>query len=259
VAARFEPKTSGAALWSRRIALFSLVLFAVSGLGHRRGLVDTFGFLWVLLLVAVLALLALLLAASSFRRVWYRGDRGGGAAVVAVLVSLLVLVPFAVTAVRSFLHPRLSDISTDLVDPPGLAEAAKARHGHMNPVTPIGREAADIQIAAYPEITGRRYSASPEDVLKAVDKIVADRKWRIVSHPPLVDGELEYTLEAVASTPLLGFPSDIAIRLTDEGESTYVDMRSASRYGRDDFGDNARRISDFFGALDAEMAAQANR
>jgi uncharacterized protein (DUF1499 family) len=73
-----------------------------------------------------------------------------------------------------------------------------------------------------------------------------------------VDGEHEYLLEAVATTFLLGFPSDVAIRLTDEGESTYVDMRSASRYGRDDFGDNARRISAFLDRLDAEMAGQAN-
>jgi uncharacterized protein (DUF1499 family) len=257
--ARFEPKTSGAALWSRRIALFSLVLFVVSGLGHRRGLVDTFGFLWILLLIAVLALAALVLVALSFRRVWVRGDRGGGAAAVAALVALLVLAPFGVTAVRFFLYPQLSDISTDLVAPPSLAEAAKMRHGHMNPVRPIGREAARLQIAAYPEITGRRYGASPDDVLKAVDKVLAGKGWKIVSHPPLVDGEREYTLEAVAKTFLLGFASDVSIRLTDEGESTYVDMRSASRYGDDDFGDNARRISSFLDALDKEMAAQASR
>src|SRR5690349_1986885 len=140
--ARFEPKTSGAALWSRRVALFSLVLFIVAGLAHRRGLLGTFDFLWVLLLVACLALAALLLVAVSFRRVWEKGDRGGGAATLAVLVSLLVLTPFGFTAVRFFLYPRLNDISTDLQDPPSLADAAKARHGHMNPVRPISREAA---------------------------------------------------------------------------------------------------------------------
>lgn len=257
--ARFEPKTSGVALWSRRTALFSLVLFVVSGLGHRRKFIDTFDFLWILLLVAALAIVALLLAAASFRRVWSRGDRGGGALVVAVLVSFLVLAPFAVTGIRFFLYPPLSDISTDLVSPPVLAVAAKTRHGNMNPVTPIGHEAADRQIAAYPEITGRRYNASPEDVLSAVDHVIAGRGWKIVSHPALVDGEREYTLEAVAKTFLLGFPSDVAIRLTDEGESTYVDMRSASRYGHGDFGDNARRISKFLAALDTEMAGQANR
>jgi uncharacterized protein (DUF1499 family) len=258
VIARFEPKTSGAALWSRRIALFSLVLFIVAGLGHRRGLIGTVDFLWVLLFVAALAIASLLLAGASFPRVWEKGDRGGGAAIVAVVVSLLVLAPFAVTAVRFFIYPRLSDISTDLQDPTRMVEAAKATDGAVNPVRPIGREAARLQVAAYPEITGRRYGASPEDVLKAVDHVVAARGWRVVSHPPYVDGEHEYLLEAVATTFLLGFPSDVAIRLTDEGESTYVDMRSASRYGRDDFGDNARRISAFLDRLDAEMAGQAN-
>jgi uncharacterized protein (DUF1499 family) len=129
----------------------------------------------------------------------------------------------------------------------------------MNPVRPISRKAAGLQIAAYPEITGRRYGASPDDVLKAVEKVVADKGWKVVSRPPWEDGEREYVLEAVARTLLLGFPSDVAIRLTDEGESTYVDMRSASRYGGDDFGDNAARISKFLDALDTEMADQTNR
>jgi uncharacterized protein (DUF1499 family) len=65
------------------------------------------------------------------------------------------------------------------------------------------------------------------------------------------------TIEALAHTPLLGFPVDVAVRLTDEGTSTYVDMRSASRYGRHDLGDNAARIAAFLGELDAEMAVQA--
>ncbi|MDN5928081.1 MAG: DUF1499 domain-containing protein [Hyphomicrobiales bacterium] len=220
---------------------------------------DTFDFLWIMLLVAVLAVAALLLVAVSFRRVWGRGDRGGGAAIVAVLVSLLVLAPFAVAGVWFFLYPRLNDISTDLVSPPALVMAAKVRNDHMNQVGPITREAAARQVAAYPEITGRRYNASPGDVLGAVDHVIARRGWKIVSHPPLVDGEREYTLEAVAKTFLFGFPSDVAIRLTDEGESTYVDMRSASRYGDDDFGDNAARVSKFLDALDTGMAGQANR
>ena len=239
--------------------MFSLVLFVVSGLGHRRQFIDTFDFLWILVLVAALAVAALLLVAASFRLVWSRGDRGGGAIAVAVLVSLLVLAPFAVTGGRLFLYPRLNDISTDLVSPPALAVAAKARHGHMNPVVPIGREAAALQIAAYPEITGRRYNALPDDVLSAVDQVIAGKGWKIVSHPQLVEGERELTLEAVTRTSLLRFPSDVAIRLTDEGESTYVDMRSASRYGEGDFGYNAASISGFLNALDTQMAGQANR
>ncbi len=53
---------------------------------------------------------------------------------------------------------------------------------------------------------------------------------------------------------LLGFPADVAIRLIDEGTSTYVDMRSASRYGGHDLGDNAARIEAFLAELDVEIA-----
>jgi len=52
----------------------------------------------------------------------------------------------------------------------------------------------------------------------------------------------------------LGFPSDVAIRLIDEDTSTYVDMRSTSRYGPHDFGDNAARLTSFLAELDLEIA-----
>ncbi len=53
---------------------------------------------------------------------------------------------------------------------------------------------------------------------------------------------------------MLGFPADVAIRLIDEGTSTYVDMRSTSRYGPHDFGDNAARIAFFLAELDVQVA-----
>jgi uncharacterized protein (DUF1499 family) len=65
------------------------------------------------------------------------------------------------------------------------------------------------------------------------------------------------TFEAVAYSVLLAIPYDVVIRIVDEQESTYVDMRSASRYGLHDFGENARRIATFLAALDAEASVQA--
>lgn len=46
---------------------------------------------------------------------------------------------------------------------------------------------------------------------------------------------------------ILGLKSDIVIRLLDEGETTYVDVRSLSRYGKRDMGQNAGFITDFLG------------
>ncbi|RUW16578.1 DUF1499 domain-containing protein, partial [Mesorhizobium sp. M4B.F.Ca.ET.013.02.1.1] len=55
---------------------------------------------------------------------------------------------------------------------------------------------------------------------------------------------------------VLGLPADVAIRIADDGDTVVVDMRSASRYGRYDLGDNAGRIVDFLGELDQEVAGQ---
>ncbi|RVA63046.1 DUF1499 domain-containing protein, partial [Mesorhizobium sp. M7A.F.Ca.CA.001.08.2.1] len=55
---------------------------------------------------------------------------------------------------------------------------------------------------------------------------------------------------------VIGLPADVAIRVTDDGDTVIVDMRPASRYGRYDLGDNAARIVDFLAELDQEVAGQ---
>jgi hypothetical protein len=61
------------------------------------------------------------------------------------------------------------------------------------------------------------------------------------------------TLQGVAADPVFGFRSDIVIRLIEEEETTFVDMRAALRTGDHDLGLNAWHVSRFFGALDAEL------
>ena len=60
-------------------------------------------------------------------------------------------------------------------------------------------------------------------------------------------------IEADVTTPVMGFRDEIIVRLTDEGESTFVDMRSASLFGSRDLGANARRIETFMSALDLRI------
>jgi uncharacterized protein (DUF1499 family) len=43
----------------------------------------------------------------------------------------------------------------------------------------------------------------------------------------------------------MGFREDISIRVRTADKGVRIDMRSASRYGRHDFGSNARRIESF--------------
>ncbi|MBW3096905.1 DUF1499 domain-containing protein [Pseudohoeflea coraliihabitans] len=60
-------------------------------------------------------------------------------------------------------------------------------------------------------------------------------------------------LQFVWRSPLLGVTHDILIRLEEEAETTFVDMRAATRIGRHDLGLNARLIQDFLGQLDVAL------
>ena len=62
-------------------------------------------------------------------------------------------------------------------------------------------------------------------------------------------------VEEKPANPLVRFalPVDVALRLEADEDGTLVDMRSASRIGAHDLGDNAKRIRDFFADLDAAL------
>lgn len=255
-----ERRRSSAARWSRRVAVFAAVLLVTAGLGHRWALVDSVPFFWVLGVVVALAVVALILAGSGFSQLWKYGDKGGRDSTWAAIVALLVLVPFLVSGYRIAVHPFLSDISTDLTDPPQLLRAAARRTPAMNAIGAITPEAAELQRRNYPEITGRRYDVPADRVREAIDTVVAGYGWPVIdpgrTNLPDQGTAPEITMELTACTFWLCFPVDIAIRITDEGETSYVDMRSAARYARHDFGDNAQRITGFFEALDTEVAGK---
>lgn len=257
MAGHFKRGESKSAAWADWLARFDLLLFLIAGLSHRYGFIATPDFFWVLALVGCLAALAGLLAAVAFRRLWLFGDRGGRLATRAALVALLVLAPFLFSGWQILRLPALNDISTDLDDPPRFTELSRLRGPAMNTVEPISVREAEDQIAAFPDITGRRYEAAPDTVLEAATAITTARSWTAAarSENPLPAGE--FSIELLATSLIFAFESEVVIRITDEGETTYVDMRSASRYGAHDLGANARRIRSFLDSLDDEVASRA--
>ena len=63
----------------------------------------------------------------------------------------------------------------------------------------------------------------------------------------------ERYVEAVATSLLFGFESDLVVRLIEEEDGTLVDMRSTSRWGAHDLGSNAQRVIDFMNDLDLSL------
>jgi uncharacterized protein (DUF1499 family) len=232
------------------------VLLLVAWTGHHFGLLETPGYFWVLAVVALLAALALLMAGFAFSRIWAFGDDGGRDLVAGILVALVVLAPYAVVAWLMLSYPPLRDISTDIDTPPSLPTATE-RTADMNALTPLTPGEQRLQTEGYPQITGRRYSAAFDETIAAVETVLARQGWRVLD--PLADAAGaadEVTIGAVATPLVLDLPADVSVRITVDGDTTLVDMRSASRYGRHDLGDNARRIAAFLSELDGQVNGQ---
>lgn len=257
LAATFERHVSPIAEWAKRVAYFALVLFVTAGVGHRYGLVETLAFLWTLALVAALALLGLILAAGGFARLWSHGDKAGRASLTAALLSLLVLTPFGFGAWLYLQFPALTDISTDLDQPPHFIKAPQFRTGQMNTIRPITAQSAQLQLQAYPELAGRRFDVSPDRVLAALAPVITAYGWKVHGRLPAMTLAMELSIEMETPTYLLRIPADAVLRLIGDDEATFVDMRMAMRHGTHDLGANAYRINAFMAALAAEIERQS--
>jgi hypothetical protein len=256
-ASLIERPMSPGAVWSRRFGGFSFVLLLAVWLCHRYGLVATPDLLPLLSTVLATALAGLAAGLVAHRRYWYFGDRGGPDIFWGLFWSLATIAPFIVVAWWYIAYPKLTDISTDPENPPALVEAARLRTPDMNATVPPTPESIIRQAEAYPLVEGRRYELPIDRVLTAVDDLLQRRGWRVTATRDSVGMAFATTIEALAHSPVWRMPADVAIRLTDEETATFVDMRSASRYGRHDLGDNAARITNFLAELDVLMAAQA--
>jgi uncharacterized protein (DUF1499 family) len=254
VPALIERRVTRWAGLSRWLGGFAFALLLTAGLAHRFQYVETPVFLWVMAIDAGLAILALLTGLLAFRRYWVHDDLGSADLGVGIVLALLTLSPFALSAYRYFTLPPLVDIATDTKNPPLLTDAAASRVGDMNRIGSITAAQAAAQARAYPAVTGHRYDMPIEQVLEVVETVAANRGWELTPSSEQSEVDEAFALEGPARSFILGLPSDIAIRVTESGDGSEVDMRSASRYGLHDLGDNAERIEGFLSELDVEIA-----
>ncbi len=246
---RLPRREAPAARAALRLAALPIPLLLLAGLLHRASMITLTPLMIVIAFAWLLAALALVAAVIALRAIWLRGDRGVGAAAGALVLALIVLAIPAAIAVELVRLPRIADVSTDLVDPPLFTAAPD--QVVMRPLPNAAERAA--QLAAYPEIVPRHYPQSPERVYQAVAALVAARGWPATDQrAPDSDNEVGW-IEARAATPLLALPADVVIRIIADETGTLVDMRSASRIGAHDLGDDARRIRGFFEDLDAAL------
>lgn len=237
-----EEPLSRFALWSRRLVLFSLAVVLLAIVIARAGLLDTLPVLVTLGAGLVLAVLGILVAFIAFGVIWQSGARGFGHAVTALALGTALIAYPSYLGYKASKLPMIADITTDALDPPRFEAIARLRTRQANPVLYAGLYTAEQQRATWPDIEPLMVNVPPEAAYEAAMALVTKRKWRVVNARSPQAGRRDGFIEAVALTPIMAFREDVAIRIRAAGPGSRIDMRSASRYGRIDFGDNASRV-----------------
>jgi hypothetical protein len=263
-----DQPVSRLAIWARRVALFSLAATLIAVIIVRSGALDIVPALSTLGGALVLACVAILLALASGVVIWRDGIGGGRHAAVALLIGCALIAYPAYLGLKAYRLPAIYDITTDPIDPPQFDAIARLRPRDANPIAYAGLYAAEQQNAAYPDIAPDETTATPQEAYNAAMKVIAKRRWRVVDarppqarvtdarrsgDPAVSDG----IIEAVARTPILGFRDDVVVRVRATADGSRIDVRSASRYGRHDFGTNASRVRNLIDDVDDVLSTPA--
>ena len=229
------------------IAIICALVAVASGLGNRIGAWDYRTALailrWSVSIGAGAGVVAL--AGLIFAIVTGAGRRAA-VAIVGVAISLSLVLPVWNLQRTARQLPRIHDVTTDTVNPPEFVALLPTRQKAPNGSAYEGAKVAAEQQAGYPDIRPMVIDRPPTQVFDRALAVARSMGW-VIAAADRAQGRIE----ATATTFWFGFKDDVVIRITPALTGSQVDMRSASRVGRSDFGMNARRVREFFAALEA--------
>lgn len=245
---------SQVALWSRSVAVFAATVAILSVLLVRLRIVEPVSALASLGAAVALALVALLLVGAASVVIWRSGRRGVGAAFGGAIIALLTLAYPAYLAFEAVRLPVLSEISTDIANPPyfSLSRAAyDAREGFQPKGLP--QKARVSQRSAYPDVEPIVVDLDADEAFALVLKTAKAIGWKVVDRRPPGGRTGEGHADFLDKSLIMGLDEDVTVRLKPLPGQTRIDLRSASRYGRHDFGANAKRIMAFAEELQTQL------
>ena len=246
------------ARWSSRLGLFCGVLLVVTLILHRLFAMPTPLALNIAGAAFAGAALALLMAIIAGLDIWVTGRQGAPRVIFGAVLGLSLLAVPAGLWAMSREWPDINDITTDVEHPPEFVEIAKLRPSSTNPLRYPADRFKAIQLASYPDLKTLQIPRGSAETFDIVLQALGKLKMTILAETPPADGRNSTGLvEVVDHTLIMGFADDVAIRVSGDDKSARVDVRSASRYGRSDFGRNSERVrhilKEIVGRLEASV------
>ena len=196
---------------------------------------------WAALFLSFLAVLAMVLCRRE------RNSASQRFSVAVLLVSLSYSLGWIGFYFDKAALPHINDITTDTNNPPAYINVNFLRRSSENSLT-YNQEWAAIQAKYYPRVQPLFVNQDREQVYQQAVQLVRDLGWDMVAQYPGAG-----VIEATARTPVFGFRDDVIIRVKAVDGSIRIDMRSSSRVGHGDYGENAARIVNYLNQLSQRL------
>jgi uncharacterized protein (DUF1499 family) len=250
---RYYLHESRKAVWSQRIALLFLLLFAITFGLHRVGELPTPVAMKLFGAALIGAVIAVGLGFVALAGIWQEGYTGAGKAVAGLAFGALMLVGPLWSLPDLLALPRLHEVSTDVDSPPPFQKLAAQRKTLGANPSDFQRKEAALQTKAYPDIKPLPVNRPTADTYSAVREAVKTLNWTIVAENPPADGRTGL-IEATDRSRIFGFTDDVVIRVAGAGRSARVDVRSSARHGNHDLGRNAQRVRVLFSEVKTRLS-----
>lgn len=234
--------------WLLRIQILLLLMLVLVAAGHKFEVIPfalmAQGFMVGLggsLLLGAVALVALVWAGVGKKEGWTMPM------VSVVVIAAAPILLIIATAGDGFDKPRIHDITTDIHNPPSFSVAQSLRKEGENSLEYSIETLPALQSSAYPEIEPLMVSQTAFESYEQAKATLEALGWEVTR-----EDIVNYELEAVEETRLLGFKDDVIVRVQAAKGGSRIDVRSVSRVGVSDLGANAKRIQRYLAAFQAQ-------
>lgn len=240
---REESQSSPLSRWTSRLALFSLMLVVAAFFLHRVFGMPTSVAANLILTALAGAALALLLGMAAAVKIWREGGEGTARIVVGVALSLMLFAGPALAVAVARYYPAINDVTTDPTTPPPFDVLSMSRTRAENSTSYPGARFAALQAQAYPDLKPMMLNRSQSEAFELAVDALKRQKLKIVrEQEPNSETGTPGFIEAEDRSLIIGLYGDVAIRVSGDETTARIDLRSASRFGPADFGENADRL-----------------
>lgn len=232
-------------------AFAALLSFPLAILVARLGIWHFSNSFLIFIFAALLCLGILFFALMKLARQQLSGVNESKPLLMAVVCSALPLVALGYQVSQAAGAPMIHDISTDTLNPPAFNLAMAQRQGddHSGAYEPAN---AALQAEFYGDIQSRQFAMAAPALAEKIRQAMDDLGFKVLTDTQPQEDVI--VLEASESSLLFGFVDDVVVRITPQENGCVLDIRSMSRQGKSDLGQNAKRIRRLQAALEEIIA-----